>query len=160
MIKSIRQVFEHPDVIFDMVKMYIDILLRHVTDEDIKKIQKILLKISSTYAGTILTNQTVAYTVSRAICYNFSFRFSVERIINKYSNFAVMGLGLYGRVQYAAEAAERLKTMNFTYYSVLYAAQLEMLYFIIEPHISKSVYLGGNASTSDRLISIIDELVR
>ena len=56
-----------------------------------------------------------------------------------------MALQLIGADQKCALAARRLKTVDPKYYSILYAAQLEMLYYFIEPFLSdliKKVQMG------------------
>jgi len=44
-----------------------------------------------------------------------------------------MALQLIGTDQKCALAARHLRTLNRKYYAILYAAQLEMLYYFVEP---------------------------
>ncbi|WP_312584427.1 hypothetical protein [Atlantibacter sp.] len=53
--------------------------------------------------------------------------------ISKLAPHFIMGLQLYGIGQEAAMAARHLKIIEPRYYSILYNAQLEMLYYFIEP---------------------------
>ena len=68
----------------------------------------------------------------------------VERLARRVPNI-VMALQLAGSDQKCALAARRLKTLDPKYYAILYAAQLEMLYYFFEPFLSeliKKVQMG------------------
>ncbi|KAI3490388.1 hypothetical protein L1887_45213 [Cichorium endivia] len=68
----------------------------------------------------------------------------VERLARRVPN-VVMAFQLIGTDQKCALAARRLKTLDPKYYATLYAAQLEMLYYFIEPFLSeliKKVQMG------------------
>lgn len=57
----------------------------------------------------------------------------------------VMVFQLIGVDQKCALAARRLKTLDPKYYAILYSAQLEMLYYFVEPFLSeliKKVHMG------------------
>ncbi|CNI57241.1 hypothetical protein [Yersinia pekkanenii] len=80
-----------------------------------------------------------------------------------FSNYAVMVLSTYGRVQQAAEAAEaanRLKLRNNTYYTALRISNVEMLYFLIEPYLTKNAHFGIRNMSDSELISTLDRLIR
>ena len=53
----------------------------------------------------------------------------------------------YSKAEVAAQAARKLKFQDAEYYQALYQEKLEMLYFLIEPQMSKVIYefqSGGN----------------
>lgn len=160
MMHSVEQVYKRADVIYDMIKLYVDTLIHKITSEKIKKVQKSLIKFSSFYASTHLTNQSIAYVVAKSISESFGFSFVVREKINAFSKGATFALSVYGRVHSAAEAAERLKVRHPIYYNILYMEKLEMLYFLIEPYISQSIYFGTVNPTDDELISILEGLIR
>ena len=59
----------------------------------------------------------------------------------------VNGAIIYSKAQVAALAANKLKFQDPTYYQALYQQNLEMLYFLIEPQMTKIIYQiesGGN----------------
>ncbi|EMH4161759.1 hypothetical protein RJ498_000976 [Pluralibacter gergoviae] len=56
----------------------------------------------------------------------------------KYSTWAVSFAGLYGVVQDAADAAQRLKLRDGIFYNALYHEKIEMLYFLIEKIIERN----------------------
>jgi len=62
----------------------------------------------------------------------------VERLARRVPN-VVMALQLIGTEQKCALAARRLKTLDPNYYATLYAAQLEMLYYFIDPFLSEVI---------------------
>ncbi|WP_331398335.1 hypothetical protein [Enterobacter quasihormaechei] len=68
----------------------------------------------------------------------------VERLARRVPN-VVLALQLIGTEQKCALAARRLKILNPEYHATLYTAQLEMLYYFLEPFLSeliKKVQLG------------------
>lgn len=58
--------------------------------------------------------------------------------VNRMQLGAVTIVSYYGYVQESADTADRLRARNPRYYYELYAEKLEMLYFIVEPVISRN----------------------
>lgn len=160
MMLAVKQIWIRNDVIFDMVKIYVDLILNNLTEERIKKIQKSLVKYSAVYSSSTMTNRAIAYSITKQICSNFGFKMLVREKLNMFSNYAVMVLSTYGRVQQAAEAANRLKLRNHTYYTALRVSNIEMLYFLIEPYLTKNAYFGVRNMSDSELISTLDGLIR
>ncbi len=53
----------------------------------------------------------------------------------------------YSKAEVAAQAVRKVKFQDAGYYQALYQVKLEMLYFLIEPQMSKVIYefqSGGN----------------
>ncbi|WEP44435.1 hypothetical protein NNQ27_16660 [Cronobacter dublinensis subsp. infanticibi] len=54
---------------------------------------------------------------------------------------------IYSKAEVAALAANKLKFQDAAYYQILFREKIEMLYFLIEPQMSKIIYQvesGGN----------------
>jgi len=73
---------------------------------------------------------------------------------------AGIALNIYGLVQEAADSADKLYKFNAFYYSALYERNLEMMYFFIEPMITKSPYLNPMLISDDELVDLIVKLTR
>lgn len=79
--------------------------------------------------------------------------------ISKVSFPIIMGLQFYGIGKKAAMAARHLKTLEPRYHSILYAAQLEMLYYFIEPVLSDIIEKVKNKTYND-IEGLYEDLVR
>jgi len=71
-----------------------------------------------------------------------------------------IALNMYGLVQEAADSANNLYKFNAFYYSALYEHNLEMMYFLIEPIITRSPYLNPMLISDDELVDLIVKLTR
>ncbi|HGI5918223.1 hypothetical protein [Yersinia enterocolitica] len=88
-------------------------------------------------------------------------KLSIDNKLNKISAIAVTATGLYGHVQQAASAAQRLKMRNKPYYLALYSLKLEMLYFLIEPVISRNDhFFRPSMATDSEVASAIMGMIR
>ncbi|EOE4388602.1 hypothetical protein ACKDBQ_000868, partial [Klebsiella pneumoniae] len=72
----------------------------------------------------------------------------------------VGAIGIYGIVQKAAESAHRLCVSEPVYYSVLYAHELEMMYFLIEPLFLKSEAFTAQQASNEGIANIITRMIR
>lgn len=76
----------------------------------------------------------------------------VERLSAKLPQ-AVFVLRFFGVQQKCALAARHLKAVDSDYYWILYQAKLEMLYYFVEPAISKMI-----SRAKSQLFSNLDDL--
>lgn len=78
-------------------------------------------------------------------------------MIDRASLYSVTVLKFYAKIQIAATAAQHLKFTDPEYYFDLYQQKLEMLYYLIEPEMSKIIYLNKSGSTNDEQILVLVE---
>ena len=97
---------EH-DVLQRLIRIYIDILLQNLTPDRTRRVQKQLAKLGASVAGGSVTNQSLNAAITTAICYSFSLKVTVERVLLRHGTKGVMIIGMYGYVQDAAEAADQ-----------------------------------------------------
>ncbi|MGP3594295.1 hypothetical protein [Vagococcus sp. WN89Y] len=159
-LEALTQLVSGRDIIYSMLKIYVDQLLQNLMPERIQKIQKILLKTGVNIASATLTNQALSAAIVAAACYSFGLTFSIDRKLAKIAAGAVTIAGYYGYVQEAADAANRLKQQNGMYYHALYAEKLEMMYFLIEPVISRNVNLSILRSTDEDIAEAIKRIIK
>ncbi len=115
-----------------------------------------------------LTNRLLIVTVATMICQSYSFNTIVNGRISRARTTVLKGgvtsaalaLNMYGLVQEAADSANNLYKLNAFYYSALYERNLEMLYFLIEPIITRSPYLNPMLISDDELVDLIVKLTR
>jgi hypothetical protein len=64
----------------------------------------------------------------------------------------VNGAIIYSKAQVAALAANKLKFQDSEYYQALYQQNLEMLYFLIEPQMTKIIYQVESGGNNEEII--------
>ncbi len=156
-LEAISQLVKEHHVVKKMLDIYVNQLLEGLTSDRITRIRKILIGMGVTIASGSLTNQALTYSIVMAASYSISIRMGATTNFAKLSAAGITLVSYYGYVQLAVNAANRLKYQNPGYYSALYAAKLEMLYFIVEPVISRNAH-RLNSSRSDK--DIADDIVR
>lgn len=148
------------NVIERMIRIYVDLLLQNLTPERLRRIEKALFKLGAGLASGSLTNQAFASAVTAAACYSFGMTVTIDRALLKRSTIVLTLTGWYAYVQKAADAADRLKLQNGMYYHALYAEKLEMLYFLIEPVISRNPSFNRIMSSDDEIAAAINRIIR
>lgn len=131
-IKAIISLTQHRDTIRKMLEIYIDYMLNNLSDQRIRNIIQILSKSSARFTTTALTQVSLAYSISAAASMSSGLKISVEGALTTWAIRGVTATGVYGYVQAASNAAERLKYKYAKYYNDLYSHNMEMLYFLIE----------------------------
>ncbi|WP_125288492.1 hypothetical protein [Erwinia sp. 198] len=74
-------------------------------------------------------SRSPGYAVASAIYMSAGLRITLDATLTRITTFGAPVLGAYGYAKAAAEAAERLKILNPIFYTALYNAEIEMLYF-------------------------------
>ncbi|MFC0141366.1 hypothetical protein ACFFJN_15425 [Erwinia mallotivora] len=85
---------------------------------------------------------------------------SINTKLAKISAAAVTIVSYYGYVQESADAANRLRARNPRYCYALYAEKLEMLYFIVEPVISRNALRFSPPSSDRDIAEVIMRMIR
>ncbi|WP_287791650.1 MULTISPECIES: hypothetical protein [Atlantibacter] len=146
---SIMSVYRYRDVIAQMLYLYFE---RMINDSDNGNEDNRVRKTDSNVTGlvkNIPASKTARLAIALALAKSLSASgllsdIVVERLARRVPA-VVMALQLVGTDQKCALAARRLKTLYPEYYAILYTAQLEMLYYFIEPFLSdliKKVQMG------------------
>ncbi|MFI3037599.1 hypothetical protein ACH54D_12170 [Atlantibacter hermannii] len=146
---SIMSVYRYRDVIAQMLYLYFE---RMINDSDNGNEDNRVRKTDSNVTGlvkNIPASKTARLAIALALAKSLSASgllsdIVVERLARRVPA-VVMALQLVGTDQKCALAARRLKTLDPEYYAILYTAQLEMLYYFIEPFLSdliKKVQMG------------------
>lgn len=154
-IKCIYEVYKRKNIIADMMKMYLEEELKYVSDSQIKSLDVKLAKHLANYRSGIFTKMAMANALSMITVNSFSFKNEVMAQLNRYSFVLVTAASLYGKVQMAALAARKLKSVSPHLYNVLYKNNMEMLYFIVSERIDKALIRSMGLRGEDRIISIM-----
>jgi len=143
MLCSIRSLYRYRDVISHMFYLYFQ---KIVEDSDNGNKHDMARSVESTIAGSIAimpagkaTRLSLAVALSEALSMSeVVSRSVVERLAARVPN-VVWLFQVFGTDQKCALAARRLKYMDEKYYVILYKAELEMLYYFIEPVLSEII---------------------
>lgn len=140
---SIASVFKHHDVIRHLFVLYFEMLEKDTRyGNKNSSIQGLIKGIAGHQAKTAVgrfTRHTIAYALSKSLSGSeIVSKIVAERIASK-SPYVIFALQVFGIDQKAALAARKLKILEPEYFSILYGAQLEMLYYFIEPVLEKII---------------------
>ena len=160
---SLYELIKHRDVIFRMIKVYIETLLKNKSEVEKKTILEKLTPFTTNYSIKYISRNGLIYAVAAYICYGNNMNLAVQNALMKKTGsrvgVVIGGLNLYGLVQHAAESADNLKNFCPLFYNALYAEGLEMMYFLIEPIIMKSGYLNINSASGEEITRALKRMM-
>ncbi|WP_406670814.1 hypothetical protein [Raoultella terrigena] len=150
---------EHGDVVYDMLKIYFSELFKYKTSAQIEHIKKMLMAVNVHIAASSLTSSGFALATASAIAIGMNLSLDMSALAGGRAAGVLAGFGVYGVVQKAADSAHRLHYIYPSYYAALYAQELEMMYFLVEPLFERAG--AFKQTTSDEGIAdIITRMVR
>lgn len=160
---SLYELIKHRDVIFRMIKVYIETLLKNKSEVEKKTILEKLTPFTTNYSIKYISRNGLIYAVAAYICYGNNMNLAVQNALMKKTGsrvgVVIGGLNPYGLVQHAAESADNLKNFCPLFYNALYAEGLEMMYFLIEPIIMKSGYLNINSASDEEITRALKRMM-
>ena len=157
---AVYKIIRQNDVIAEMLQIYFEEVFRYKTNNQLEYIKRALMAVNIHIAATSLT--TAGFTLAAASAVNVGLHVRLQKsvLIGHGTHYGVVILGGYGIVQKAVDSARSLNIQFPAYYSALYAANLEMLYFLIEPVLTRSGALNVQWASDDDLAQIIARLIR
>jgi L-rhamnose mutarotase len=143
-----------------MILIYVQTLLMNKDEDEKTTILRKVVPPTSHYSIMQASRFALVYSVVKYIFYGSKINGVIQSAMMKNWRSVIRGLialSSYGTVQHAADSANNLKYFLPQFYDALYAQNLEMMYFIIEPLVLDVGYL--NISTASNA-EIIDALKR
>lgn len=159
-IEAFYQLVKDRKIITDLIHTYVELLLKNKTHQQLEHIRRLLLKMSVNISIQTLTVQSLAVSITTAICLGSNMRSRLTKYTYKISSLAIALPGIYGYVQEASESAARLQIMSPTYYQALYFRKLEMMYFLVEPVFMDAGSLRINFLSDEDIAYVISRMVR
>jgi len=156
--RGIVHLFEHGNVVYDMLKIYFEEIFRYKTNDQLDFIKKSLMAVNIHIAASYLTNAGFALAVASAVAIGMNLSLDMSALVGGRAAGLIGIAGIYGIVQKAADSARRLHYLAPGYYAALYAQELEMMYFLIEPLFDRAEALKNGASDRD-IINTIKKMV-
>lgn len=160
---ALYELIKHRDIIFRMLKIYIETILKNKNETKKKTILQKLTPFTTNYSIKYISKNGLIYAVASYICYGNKMNLAVQNAlmtkIGSRAGWIIGGLNIYGIVQRAAESADNLKNFCPLFYNALYMEGLEMMYFLIEPIIMKSGYLNINTASDEEIVRALKRMM-
>lgn len=161
MLIAVKQVYLRDDVVFDMVEIFFKKKLIRISEEKQNIILQEVAKKIAEHASIKFIKLSLAYVIAKIVRTSRDFNDSHTKIINKGSLAVVQVGSFYGKMQKAAMAARRLKNIEPEYYWELYNEKIESLYFLIEPEMSKIIYMTNSGYyNEDDVIYLLNQVLK
>lgn len=150
LVLSLAEIYNRNDVALDMVEIYFRKTLKRLGEQKSISLRDYLIKALGDKAYEYAEKSSklaLSLTIAKLVISSGDFKASHIRMVSSLSSMFINGAVVYSRAQISAMAANKLKFMDSAYYQALYKENLEMLYFLIEPQMTKIIYQiesGGN----------------
>lgn len=159
-VEGVYHLLRHGNVVFDMLKIYFETLFRHKTSDQLEHIKRMLMEVNIHIAASSLSNLGFSFAVAGYVTVGTNLSIEMSTALSKGADLAVVGFGLYGVVQKAADSAHRLQIAYPEYYTALYFQNLEMMYFLIEPLFVRAGALKTQWASDEEIANIIKGMIR
>lgn len=150
----------HGNVAYDMLKIYFEEIFKYKTSDQLEHIKQILITVNIHIAVSSLTNAGFALATASFVATGMNLSLELSALAGRRAGGVVGAIGIYGVVQKAADSAHRLHIAYPAYYSALYAQELEMMYFLIEPLFERAEAFKAQWLSDDEIADIITRMIR
>ncbi|AFJ47336.1 hypothetical protein [Shimwellia blattae] len=158
--KGVYYILRNQDVVHEMLNIYFKEIFLYKTSDQIEYIKKNLMAVNIHIAASSLTNTGFALATAAAVAIGMNLRLEMSASVSSWVSRGIASIGLYGVVQKAAESAHRLRLLSPTYYAALYAQELEMMYFLIEPLFERAGAFKAQWTSDSDIAEIITRMVQ
>lgn len=158
--KGVYHIIRHGDVVYDMLKIYFEEVFRYKTSDQLEHIKQLLMAVNIHIAASSLTKAGFALATASLVAAGMNLSLELSALIGRRMGQVVGAIGLYSVVQKAADSARRLHITYPAYYSALYAQELEMMYFLIEPLFERAGAFKAQWVLDGEIADIITRMIR
>lgn len=160
---AVGEIYRRQDVAADMVSIYFKKTLNKIdnnkTDELASFLHQKMGLIANKAAGKV-SKMALALTITKFIVSSGDFKETHISMVNKFASWFITGTTLYSKAQLAALAANNLKFKDSEYYQLLYKENLEMLYYTIEPYMTKIIYqINSGDNNPEKIADALHEIL-
>lgn len=161
MVGALREVYRRNDVVLDMVEIYFRKKLSRINPEGHKKILDIIISKGVKYSSDKVGKTALALVLARLVTASHRFSNSHINIINKTSLRIVSVISFYGKMQIAALKARKLRFEDPQYYFELYNENIELLFFLIEPEMTKIIReMRSGSNNEEEIIFLMNKILQ
>ncbi|WP_455426382.1 hypothetical protein [Dryocola sp. LX212] len=150
----------HGDVVYDMLKIYFEEIFKYKTSDQLERIKQMLMAVNIHIAASSLTNAGFALATASFVAAGMNLSLELSALAGRRAGEVVGAIGIYGVVQKAADSVHRLHITYPAYYSALYAQELEMMYFLIEPLFERAEAFKAQWVSDSEIADIITRMIR
>lgn len=158
--KGVYQLISHGNIVNDMLKIYFEDVFKYKTLSQLQRIKKSLMAINIHIAASYLTQHGFSLAVAAAVSVGMKMSLDMNALVGLKAGAVAALAGMYGVVQKAADSANRLRYALPGYYSALYANELEMMFFLIDPLFERSGALRSAWASDDEISRVITNMIR
>ena len=158
--KGVYHILRREDVVYEMLKIYFEEIFRYKTSDQIDHIKKMLMAVNVHIAASSLTNVGFALAAASTVAVGMNLSLEISALVGNWASRGIASVGIYGVVQKAADSAHRLHFTYPAYYAALYAQELEMMYFLIEPLFERAEALKAQWTSDSGIADIITRMIR
>lgn len=158
--KGVYHILRREDVVYEMLKVYFEEIFRYKTSDQIEHIKQMLIAVNVHIAASSLTNTGFALAAAASVAVGMNLSLELSALAGRRAGGVVGIIGVYGVVQKAADSAHRLHITYPAYYSALYAQELEMMYFLIEPLFERAEAFKAQSVSDGEIADIITRMIK
>lgn len=158
--QGVLHLFQHGGVVHDMLSIYFEEIFKYKTFDQLEYIKKILMVVNIHIAASSLTKAGFVLATATSVAVGINLKLGMNTFMKRTSGAAITVAGLYGVVQKAADSAHRLHYAYPSYYAALYAQELEMMYFLIEPVFERADAFNAQWASNEGIADIITKMIR
>ncbi|WP_435946789.1 hypothetical protein [Dryocola sp. BD586] len=158
--KSVIRLLQHGNVVYDILRIYFEEIFKYKTSEQIAHIKKMLMVVNVHIAASYLTVHGFALAVASAVAIGMNLSLDMSAFTGRRAGGVLAGVSVYGIVQKAADSARRLHCTYPSCYAALYAQELEMMYFLLEPLFERAGAVEAQGASNQKIADIITRMVR
>lgn len=157
---AVVKLLQDTDVVKEMLKIYFDEIFKYKSSQQLEHIKEMLLAASVHIAASNLTGEGFSLAVATTVCVGMNLSLEISAATGRAAGFSTAAVTSYGIIQNAADSARRLHVTFPAYYAALYAQELEMMYFLIEPLLERSGALHAQGAPDSDVVTIISRMIR
>ncbi|MCW1876421.1 hypothetical protein OMR58_18380 [Erwinia sp. INIA-01] len=158
--KGIYHLLQNGNIVCTLLEIYFQDIFKNKTSDQLENIKKMLIAVNVHIAASSLTKAGFALAVASSVAIGMNLSLDMSALAGARTTKAFVGFSLYGIVQKAADSAQRLCFTYPSYYSALYAQELEMMYFLIEPLFERANATEAQWATDSNIADIITRMIR
>lgn len=157
---AVIRLIQYGNVVYDMLRIYFEEILRYKTTDQLEYIKQRLMAVNVHIAVSALTNAGFALAAASAVAVGMNLSLNMSALVGGKVGSIVGVAGLYGVIQKAADSARRLHYISPAYYSALYANELEMIYFLVEPLFERADAVNVQSASDEEIVNLIIRMMR
>lgn len=158
--KGVYHIIRHGDVVYEMLRIYFEEVFRYKTSDQLDHIKQLLMAVNIHIAASSLTNTGFALATASFVAVGTRLSLEFSALAGQKAGGIVGAIAIYGVVQKAVNSAHRLHMTYPAYYSALYAKELEMMYFLIEPLFERAEAFKAQWVSDDEIADIIRRMIQ